>query len=148
MLTRAIQRSLSWARSIQSIPPYPVSLRSILILSTHIRLGLPSGLFTSGSPTNIIYALLFSSHLLATCPVYLSLSAIILIILGSSLCSVVQPPVTSSLFGPNILHNTLSLCSFLNVTDEVSHPWKQLKRRFNKKLSKRRSVSFQLSGSV
>jgi hypothetical protein len=28
---------LSWARSIQSIPFHPISLRSILILSTHLR---------------------------------------------------------------------------------------------------------------
>jgi hypothetical protein len=39
------------------------------------------------------------------------------------------PPVTSSLLGPNILlntlfSNTLSLCSFLNVSDQVSHPYK------------------------
>jgi hypothetical protein len=32
--TRALHRSLSWARSIQSIPSHPTSLRSILILST------------------------------------------------------------------------------------------------------------------
>jgi hypothetical protein len=38
----------------------PISLRSILILPTHLRLGLPSGLFPSGFPTSILYALLFS----------------------------------------------------------------------------------------
>jgi hypothetical protein len=37
-----------------------------------------------------------------------------------------QPPITSSLFGPNILLSTLfsnvfSLCSSLNFRDEVSH---------------------------
>jgi hypothetical protein len=53
---RALHWSLSWARSIQSIPSYPISLRSILILFTHLHLGLPSGLFPSGSPTNILYA--------------------------------------------------------------------------------------------
>ena len=35
--------SLSWANSIQSPPPPPTSRRSILILSYHLRLGLPSG---------------------------------------------------------------------------------------------------------
>jgi hypothetical protein len=42
------------------------------------------------------------------------------------LCSFLHSPVTSSLFGPNILlstlfPNTLSLCSSLNVRDQVSH---------------------------
>jgi hypothetical protein len=48
---------------------------------------------------------------------------------SSSLCSFLQPPVTSSLSGPNILlstlfSNTLNLCSSLNVRDQVSHPYK------------------------
>jgi hypothetical protein len=34
-------RALSWARPIQSTPHYPVSPRSILIVSTHLRIGLP-----------------------------------------------------------------------------------------------------------
>ncbi|PNF43030.1 hypothetical protein B7P43_G08777, partial [Cryptotermes secundus] len=33
----------------------PSNLRSILILSTHLRFGLPSFLFPSGIPTNILY---------------------------------------------------------------------------------------------
>jgi len=40
--------SLSWANPIQPIYPHPTSRRSVLILSTHLRLGLPSGLFPSG----------------------------------------------------------------------------------------------------
>ena len=44
-LTSVHQLSLSWASPIQSIYPHPTSWRSILILSTHLRLGLPSGLF-------------------------------------------------------------------------------------------------------
>jgi hypothetical protein len=37
--TSALHLSLSWASSIQSIPPPPTSWRSILILSSHLRLG-------------------------------------------------------------------------------------------------------------
>ena len=44
-LTSVRHPSLSWASPIQSIYPHPTSWRSILILSTHLRLGLPSGLF-------------------------------------------------------------------------------------------------------
>jgi hypothetical protein len=58
--TRALHWSLPWARSIWSIPSYPISLRSILILSTHLRLYLPSGLFPPGFPINILYAFLFT----------------------------------------------------------------------------------------
>ena len=43
-LTSVLHLSLSWARPIQSTYPPPTSWRSILILSTHLRLGLPSGL--------------------------------------------------------------------------------------------------------
>ena len=49
-LTSVRNLSLSWASPIQSIYPHPTSWRSILILSTHLRLGLPSGLFPSGFP--------------------------------------------------------------------------------------------------
>jgi hypothetical protein len=35
-------------------------LRSILILSSHLRQGLSSGLFASGSPTNTLHAFIFS----------------------------------------------------------------------------------------
>ena len=49
--TSARHLSLSWASSIQSIPPHPTSWRSILILSSQLHLGLPGGLFPSGFPT-------------------------------------------------------------------------------------------------
>jgi len=49
-LTSVRHLSLSWASPIQSIYPHPTSWRSILILSTHLRLGLPSGLFSLRLP--------------------------------------------------------------------------------------------------
>jgi hypothetical protein len=91
----------------QSNPYRAISLRSILILSTHVRLGLSSGLFHTGFPTNILYAF-FVAPIRAKSPTHLILFDLItLFILGeeyklssSSLCSFLQSPVTSSLFGP------------------------------------------------
>jgi len=51
ILTSARHLSLSWANSIQSPQPPPTSWRSILMLSSHLHLGLSSGLFPSGFPT-------------------------------------------------------------------------------------------------
>jgi hypothetical protein len=49
-LTRALHWSLSWGRSIHSIPLHLISLWSILILSTHLRLCLPSVSFLLAFP--------------------------------------------------------------------------------------------------
>ena len=49
-LTSVRHLSLSWASPIQSIYPHSTSWRSILILSTHLCLGLPSGLLPPVSP--------------------------------------------------------------------------------------------------
>jgi hypothetical protein len=46
--------SLSWASPIQSIYPHPTSWRSVLILPTHLRLGLLGGLFPSGFSTKTL----------------------------------------------------------------------------------------------
>ena len=54
-LTSVRYMSLSQASPIQSIYAHPTSWRSILILSTHLRLGLPSSLFPSGFPTKNLY---------------------------------------------------------------------------------------------
>jgi hypothetical protein len=52
------------------------------MLSIHLRLGLPSGLFPSGFLTNNLYTFL-SSPIRATCPAHLILlDFIILLILG------------------------------------------------------------------
>ena len=130
--------SLSWTSSIQSIPLHPTFWRSILILSFHLHLGLPSGLFPSGFPTKTLYTTLLSP-IHATCPAHLTLLDFITrTILGkeyrslsSSLHSFLHSPVTSSHFGPNILlntlfSNTLSLRSSDSVSNQVSHPYKTI----------------------
>ena len=101
-LTSVRHLSLSWASPILPIYPHPTSWRSVLILYTHLRLGLLSGLFPSGFPTNILYTPL-SSPIRATCPVHLILLYVITrTILGeeyksfsSSLCNLLHFPVIS-----------------------------------------------------
>jgi len=116
--------------------PHPTYWRSILILSSHLYLGLPSGLFPSSFPTKTQYAPVLSP-ICATCPAhFILLDLITRTIFGeesrslsSSLCSLLHSPVTMPLLGPNIplctlYSNTLSLRSSLSVSNQDSHPYK------------------------
>ena len=113
-LTSVRHLSLSWANPIHSIYPHLTSWRSTLILSTHLSLGLPSGLFPSGFPTKTLYTPL-SSPICATCPAHLILLDFITRTIwgeeyrpsSSSLCSLLHSPVTSSLLCPNTLLSTM-----------------------------------------
>ena len=99
-LTSVRHLSLSWASPIQSIYPHPTSRRSILILSTHLRLGLPSGLLPSGFPTKTLYTP-SPQPIRATCLAHLILFDFITrTILGeayksfsSSLCNLLHSPL-------------------------------------------------------
>ena len=54
----------------RAIPcPHPMSLRSILVLSSHLCLGLPGGLIPSGFPTKALYAPLLAPFVLHSLPV-------------------------------------------------------------------------------
>jgi hypothetical protein len=62
--TSARQMFLSWPSSIQSISTHHTSWRSIVILSSHLSLGLPNGLFPSGFPTKTLCTPLLSPYAL------------------------------------------------------------------------------------
>ena len=66
--TRIRHLSLSWTRSIQSMPHSTIRI-SILILFFHLRLGLPRGLHLSGLSAKTLHAPLLSIH--AICFVHL-----------------------------------------------------------------------------
>jgi hypothetical protein len=127
---------LSLARPIQSTSPHPTSPRSILIYPPTYVLVFLLVSFPLAFPP-IIYTHSSSPPFRATWPAYfILLDLIILIMLGkeyklrsSSLCNFLYSPVTSSLFGPNILLSTLfsyilSVCSSFNVRDQVSHQYR------------------------
>jgi hypothetical protein len=105
--TSARNLSLPWDRSIQSMPP-SYFLKIILLLSSHLCLVLPSGLFSSGFHTKTLYTPhLYPIH--ATCPTHIIHDLITWIIFGEKyrwlsflLCSCLHSLVTSSFLGPNI----------------------------------------------
>jgi hypothetical protein len=131
--TRIRQWTLFWERWIQYTRSRNISLWCTLILSSHLHLGLPSGLIISDIPTNILYTFL-TAPIRATWPThFILLNLITLVIFGeeykfwsSSLFSLLQLPATSSLLGPNsflsiLFSNILNIRSFLRVADQVSH---------------------------
>jgi hypothetical protein len=97
------------------------------MLCSLVLLGLPSGLFPSGFPTNILYAALIC----ATRPAHLILlDFIIPIILGEEFNEAPHYVVFCDLLLLYLssvqifFSNTLSLCSSFNVRAQVSHPYR------------------------
>ena len=122
------------ARPVHATTSHFLKIRLNIILP--LRLGLPSGLISSGFPTKTLYTPLLSP-IRATCSAHLILLHMITgtIVgeyrsLSSSLFSSLHSPVTSSLLGTNILlstlfSNTLSLRFSLNINDQVCTHTKQ-----------------------
>ena len=115
---------------------HPSSWISILILSSHLRLGLPSCFSPTCFPTKTLYTPLLSP-IRATCPTNLILLYLITRLifgeeymsLSSSLSSLLYSPLTSSLLdqicsSAPYSHTLSALRSSLNVSDQVSHPYK------------------------
>ena len=100
-LISACHLSLFWARSLQFRPPHPTSWRTILILSSHLCLGLPSFFFFfSGLPAKTLYAPLLPS-ICATCSACLILldfitqkTLVSIDYKSSLLCNLLHTPVT------------------------------------------------------
>jgi hypothetical protein len=67
---------LNHTNTVHTTPYYLYKIQ--LILSTHLHIGLPSGLFPSGFPTNNLYSLL---PIHATCPGNLILLDLIILII-------------------------------------------------------------------
>jgi hypothetical protein len=134
--TSARHLSLCWAKSTQSMPSHRASWSYILILATHLRLCLPSGIFPSGFLIKTLYKSLLTP-VSATCPTHLiPLELITRKMLGeeyrslsSLLYNYLHSLVASSPLYPNVLLsilflNSLSLRSSLNLSDQVLHPCK------------------------
>jgi hypothetical protein len=108
--------SLSWASSIHSMPRHPTCWRFILILSSHLCLGLPRCLISSCFTTKTVCPpLLFPIH--ATWPTHL-------ILLNFTTRKLLDKKYKSScphyvVFFPTFL---LPRSSF-NVCDKISHPY-------------------------
>jgi hypothetical protein len=111
--------------SLNVLTSYCFKIDYILILSFCLCLGLPSGLFLSGIPIEILYTFLISPVCCLSGAVLIFPNLIVLMIFGeeyklwsSSLCSILHYLLTSCLLGPNILLSSLfsyPVCNFVLV---------------------------------
>jgi hypothetical protein len=100
----------------------------IYIFSSHLRLGIPSGLFLTGFQTKILYAFpvysmraTYRTHLIVLDLINLIIFGKACMIRNSSLCSRLQSPSTSSFFS-TLFSNTI--CVLTLMWHIVSHPYK------------------------
>jgi hypothetical protein len=95
LFTPTRHRSLSRARRIQSATSHPVSLRSILILSPHLRPCVPSGLFLQVFGPKFFIHFSSAPCLLLYPPSHSPLFGKAYKLWSSPLCSVLHTPTTS-----------------------------------------------------
>jgi hypothetical protein len=136
VFTKARHLSLLRTRSIQPMPFQTISLKSVLKLSSHLRLGLGSVSF----PTNTLYAPLPSpahaanpSHLIPLDrPDHICWGIQIMEFLTVAVFATPQLPLRPKYLPqcPNPEH-PLSLGSFLNIRDQVSHQYKNNRQNYS-----------------
>jgi hypothetical protein len=125
VFTKARKWSLSW----EYTPSHPISLWFISIFF-HLRISLPSDIFSSGCPTKLLYVFSSLSCMLHTHPVLFDrrntilwrLQIIMKLIMNFFPFSCQFLPLRLK-YSPNFV---LKLRSFINVTDQISHPTKQV----------------------
>ena len=123
-ITRALQQSLSWADSTQFLVLIQVSLKSILILSSHIRLGGPKGLLRVSVQLKFwkhFYLLPFCLHDMSISSFHTVQNMKFFIEEPSPLS--IRNPSWAPIFASGLFLNTLSRRSSLNVREPASQPY-------------------------
>jgi hypothetical protein len=128
MFPRALHCSPSSTRLIQSTLPHHMPLRSILILSTHLHLGIPSGPLPSGAPTNIfspICATCFSISPSLAWSFYTWQRVHVMKLLIMEFSPTVRhfiSPWSKHFTAPCSQTPSVNICSL--ISDQVSHPYR------------------------
>jgi len=115
-LTSVHHLSISWTSPIQSIYPHSISWRSILILSTYLRLGLSIGLFPSGFPTKTLH-----THTHTHTPLFSPIRA------PCTAHLILLDFITHTILGEEYRSFRSSLCSLLHSPVKVCGPYKIVK---------------------
>ena len=117
------------------MPHHPTSWRSISVSLSHLCLCLQCGLLPSGLHTKSLLTLLLLQYLLHAQPIYIFSMwspkkhwVVKYRVLSYNLNSFIHSPFTSPVLDTNnitnaIFSNTLSLHSYLNIRDHISHTY-------------------------